>query len=199
MSRLKIEVARRQLGAALSLYLADNDPVSVHCLANGGCEMVEFYAQKAGAKPFTSHILQTIPNIDVKEIRKLQRQFWSAFKHPINLHTRQERDDDELLSRFDDLQNDHVLFIGWYDYMVATGALPIEAQVHQLWYLLMYPEKVDPSFSLARYEAMFPNLRTKSRADQKKTLNDGIARAHSMPNVWDDPATDRRPLLLSWP
>ena len=48
MSRLKIECARRQLGTALDLYLRDLDPVSVHCLANGGCELIQFHAAKAG-------------------------------------------------------------------------------------------------------------------------------------------------------
>ena len=64
MSDLKIECARRQLGTALHLYLRDLDPVSVHCLANGGCELIEFYAKKAGAKPFVLHILETQPKLD---------------------------------------------------------------------------------------------------------------------------------------
>jgi len=51
MSKLKVESARRQLGTALHLYLRNLDPVSVHCLANGGCEVIEFYAEKAGGQP----------------------------------------------------------------------------------------------------------------------------------------------------
>lgn len=101
--------------------------------------------------------------------------------------------------RFDDTANDHALFIGWYDYMLATGALPIEAQVHQLWSLYVYPDKVDPIFQFAKYEHLFPNLRSKPRAGQKRQLNDAIAKARSMPDVLSDPATDIRPLLLSWP
>jgi len=41
MSKLKIECARRQLGTALNLYLRNLDPGSVHCLANGRCELVQ--------------------------------------------------------------------------------------------------------------------------------------------------------------
>jgi hypothetical protein len=55
----KIEAARRQLGTALALYLKDQGPVSVHCLAGGGCELIEYYAQKGSGEPFTSHILKT--------------------------------------------------------------------------------------------------------------------------------------------
>jgi hypothetical protein len=51
----------------------------------------------------------------------------------------QERDDDQLLTHFTDEQNDHALFIGWYDY-AQVEALPMEAQVHQVWYFNLYPE-----------------------------------------------------------
>lgn len=77
----KIEIARRQLGTALALYLQDQDPVSVHCLAGGGCELIEYFAEKTGAKPLTSHLKNVNPGIDIKEIRRLQRQYWYAFKH----------------------------------------------------------------------------------------------------------------------
>jgi hypothetical protein len=43
LSKLKIASARRQLGTALALYLQDADPVSVHCLAGGGCELIDYY------------------------------------------------------------------------------------------------------------------------------------------------------------
>jgi len=119
MSKLKVASARRQLGTALSLYLQDLDPVSVHCLAGGGCELIEYYAKKAGAQPFASHILKTFPDMKISEVRRLQRQYWSAFKHATHQHSGEERDDHALLKRFTDSQNDHVLFIGWYDYAAA--------------------------------------------------------------------------------
>jgi hypothetical protein len=72
MSTLKIECARRQLGTALDLYLPDLDPVSVHCLVNGGCELIEFYARKAGGVPFTSHILKDRPDLNIAALRKIQ-------------------------------------------------------------------------------------------------------------------------------
>ncbi len=45
-----------------------------------------------------------------------------------------ERDDEKLLARFDDEVNDHTLFIGWHDYMLAVRALPVEAQAFHVWY-----------------------------------------------------------------
>jgi hypothetical protein len=194
----KIEAARRQLGTALALYLQDQDPVSVHCLAGGGCELIEYYAQKAGGEPFSSHALATFPDLSIGQLRKLQRQHWTAFKHATHLGG-QERNDDELLSGFTDLQNDHALFIGWYDYAVVANAMPIEAQVHQIWYLALYPEKLDPAHSVEPIEAMFPDLRSQPRVQQKRMLMDRIKMARSDAQLMNDPKTEKRPLIIGWP
>jgi|SRR5215831_11057825 len=199
MSRLKIESARRQLGTALALFLDSYDPVAVHCLAGGGCELIEYYAKKAGAEPFTTHILKTQPHLDIKKVRRLQRQYWNAFKHAAHQHSGQERDDDELLLRFTDEQNDHALFIGWYDYAHATNSMPVEAQVHQAWYLALCPAKLDPSHPQAPYEQVFPGLQTKSRLEQKRMLNNVIERARVDRDVMANSRTDPRALILGWP
>jgi hypothetical protein len=81
MSRLKIECARRQLGTALDLYLRDLDPISVHCLASGGWEVIAVYAEKAGAQPLGSQILKEQPHLKMEDLRKIQVDYWNAFKH----------------------------------------------------------------------------------------------------------------------
>jgi len=194
---LKIESARRQLGTALALYLQDEDPVSVHCLAGGGCELIEYYATKAGAKPFTSHMMRATPGLDIKQIRRLQRQYWNAFKHA-RYQNDKERDDNSLLAQFSDVQNDHALFIGWYDYALAVHSMPIEAQAHQVRYIALYPEKLDQKHSIDRYEKIFPDLRRRSRVDQKRMLNDAINKARTDPTMMDDEKTERRSLILNW-
>ena len=198
MSILKIESARRQLGTALALYLQDKDPVSVHCLAGGGCELIEYFAKKAGGQPFTSHILKTWPDLEIKKVRSLQRQFWTAFKHATHRYGGEERDDDALLARFNDEQNDHALLIGWYDYALATRTMPIEAQVHQAWYFALHPTKLNQQLSAEPYEELFPDLRYKSRAEQKRMLNCVIEKKRTDNIVMGDPRTDTRPLMLGW-
>jgi hypothetical protein len=198
MSDLKIECARRQLGTALHLYLRDLDPVSVHCLANGGSELIEFYAKKAGAKPFVLHILETQPKLDIKALRKAQRQYSNAFKHALERHGVKERDDDKLLSSFTDEQNDVALFIGWYDYEQATKKMPVEAQVHQLWWIALHPDKLDPNRAnaLTGVEKFFPGLRGRPRAKQKRMLKKVIERMRTDKKLMRDPRTDFRPLAL---
>ncbi|MBB4041815.1 hypothetical protein GGR34_003496 [Microvirga flocculans] len=197
---LKVESARRQLGTALALYLMDHDPVSVHCLAGGGCEVIEFYAGKSAA-PFVTQVLNENPNIDLERFRRLQRQYWTAFKHAtrwVGKGKAVERDDDELLYQFTDEQNDVALFIGWSDYAKATGTMPIEAQVQQAWWIAKNLEKLHPNHSKARYEGLFPNIKSLPRADQKRLLREKIEWARSVPEVMSDPKTERRALILPW-
>ena len=111
----------------------------------------------------------------------------------------QERDDDKLLSRFTDEQNDIALFIGWYDYAWTTGTMPVEAIVHHLWYLALRPDKLGPRPSDQLYEEIFAALPTKSRADQKRMLNEVIEIVRASSNVMSDPFTEARGLMLNWP
>jgi len=194
----KIEAARRQLGTALHLYLNDFDPVSVLCLAGGGCEVIEHYVSKAGGEPFISLTLETHPDLDAAKLHRTQRRYWNAFKHALDLKGR-ERDDQKLLADFEDTQNDHMLFIGWYDYAQAVNKMPIEAQVHQAWYLALYPEKLDPVFSKEQFESLFPNLKNLTRAKQKLRLKNAIRRARANKKIMRDPRTEQRALILGWP
>src|SRR5262245_48778562 len=191
----KTEIARRQLGTALTLFLQDSDPVSVHTLACAGCEIAEYLTRKAGAEPFSTHALLTFPDLNIGKIRELQNQYWNTFKHA---RTRggMERKDGELLERFGDEVNDHTLLIGWHDYMRAVGALPIEAQIFQVWYFALYPEKLKPEVDTTIHQKVFPMLPSKSRADQKRALREVISSFRRDAEVMCHPQTDPRPLML---
>ena len=140
-------------------------------------------------------MLATLPYLDMKELRGLQRQFWNAFKHATTRDGK-ERDDRKLLERFNDLQNDHTLFVGWYDYMLAVRSMPVEAQVFQAWYFTLYPEKLNPSTDRAQYDAIFPGLRNLSRGAQKKALKKAIAKVRRDKAVMQDRRTDRQRLTM---
>jgi hypothetical protein len=191
----KTEIARRQLGTALAMFLEDSDPVSVNTLACAGCEIAEYLTRKAGEEPFSTHALLSFPDLNIDKIRQLQNQYWNAFKHA---RTRGgiEREDSELLERFGDEVNDHTLFVGWHDYMLAVGALPIEAQIFQAWYFALYPEKSNPEVDTRIYRQLFPMLPSKFRADQKRALRQVISSFREDADVMTHPKTDPRPLML---
>jgi len=100
------------------------------------------------------------------------------------------------LGRFDDDTNNHTLFIGWHDYMLATGTLPPQAQAFQIWYFALYPDKLNPDVDSTPYERVFPNLKEKSAPERKKMLRDWIASARNDLDLMADPRTDARPLIL---
>jgi hypothetical protein len=192
---VKIAIARRQLGTALSLFLADEDPVSVHCLACGGAEIADFLAKNAGSKSFSQHALKVHPDMKPKDLVYLRNQYWNAMKHALRKNGA-VRDDNELLERFDDKHNDHSLFVGWYDYAAAVGCIPIEAQAFQVWYFANYPEKLIDGFPTADIEEQFPRIREMKRSEKKRALKRSITWAKRQPDIMQDPKTDRRKLVL---
>jgi hypothetical protein len=191
----KTEIARRQLSTALALFLKDSDPVSVHTLACAGCEIAEYLTRKAGAEPFNTHVLLTFPDLDIGKIRRLKNQYWNAFKHA-QMRDGIEREDSELLERFGDEVNDHTLYVGWHDYMLAVGSLPIEAQIFLAWYCGLYLEKLNPEVDTTTYRRLFPMLPSKSRSDQKQALREVISSYRGNAEVMTHPKTDPRPLML---
>jgi hypothetical protein len=76
--------------------------------------------------------------------------------------------------------------------------MPIEAQVHQAWYLALHPMKLHEKHSPEPYEELFPDLRPKSRPEQKRMLNAVIEEARANNDYMTDPKTDTRPLMLGW-
>jgi hypothetical protein len=151
----KLEVARRQLGTALWLFLEDLDPVSVHTLTGAGVELAEQEARDVGVSPFIEHILQTNPGMSPQQYYALSRQFYNAFKHALQKNG-SARDDSMLLQDFGDVQNDALLFVGWTDLIRASTSSPIEAQVFQAWFYACYPKKLAAKSVANRFLSAFP-------------------------------------------
>lgn len=197
---LKIEAARRQLGMALDLHIRGLDPVSVHCLASGGCEVIEHFAAAGEQGSLSAFLLEQNPDLKIADLRKLQRQHWNAFKHATGKSEGSAaRADDELLQAFSSRNNDAPLFVGWTDYGNATGMMPIEAQVFVAWYLAKYPAKAAPDNLRDEIDRMFPGLPTQRPAKQRAELVRAIERARKNKIVMADPKTEHRPLVLGWP
>jgi hypothetical protein len=193
----KLDIARRQLGAALALFFENSDPVSVHTLACSGGEIAEHLTRKAAAEPFSTHILKTMSDLNIGDVRRLQNQYWNAFKHAAT-RGGLDRPDQQLIERFTDEVNDHALFIGWHDYMLASGSLPLEAQTFQTWYFAMYSDKLAPEVDAARFHSVFPKILEVGRAEQKAMLRAVTERYRKDNAIMSDPQTDPRPLILAW-
>ena len=193
-TQVKVALARRQLGTALALFLQDDDPVSVHCLACGGTELAAFLADQSDQTSFTEHALMTFPEMKTGELVSLRNKYWNAMKHARS-RDGSLRDDQDLMDAFDDEKNDHVLFIGWHDYGLAVGVLPIEAQAFQAWYFSCYPDKVQVA-DRQKYIDLFPGIREADRTSRKKMLRRKIDWAKKQKHVMLDGKTERRKLVL---
>src|SRR5689334_20427365 len=185
----KAEIARRQLGAALDMFLRGQDPVSIHCLAMAGGEVSEWLAERAGGEPFKNHVLDTFPDMNIRELREIQRQFSNAFKHATDRNGR-DREDEVVLRDFDPAVNEHVLFTGWYDYAMAGLPRPIEAQVFEAWYLAKYPEKINPEVDTSALARIFPHFKLLSSDRQHAQLGDAIRKARKNGAVMAHADTD---------
>jgi len=191
----KLDVARHQLGTALDLFIRDRDPISVQCLACGGGELIEAIATMQNVRPFTSHILEVIPEIDLPRIRHLQKQFWNAFKH-LNKRDGQQRDDEATLAAFDDTKNDAALFIGWYDYCEVTGRLPLPVQVFQIWYYALNEEKLSPESDFDAIRSVFPAIMMADRTEQKRKLRRTVEKYRHDKKILANPQTEDGPLCF---
>jgi hypothetical protein len=179
----KAEIARRQLGTALSLYLDDRDPVSVHVLACAGMELAEHLALKAGAKAFRLFGQEGAPFLTDKEYGDIRGQFASAFKHATK-RKGIERDDTQIMADFSDIQNDDRLFIGWFDYVNAGNSHPIESHGFQSWYMAMHPERLQSPEGralLGELDPIFSGVARLPRDRQKAMLKKQIAKAKKNP------------------
>jgi hypothetical protein len=191
----KLNVARHQLGTALDLFIRDRDPIAVQCLACGGGELIEAIAAANNLRPFSTHVLENMPDLDIKRVRTLQRRYWNAFKH-MNERGGQPRDDSEILGSFNDNANDAALFIGWHDYYAVTGRIPLPVQVFQLWWFSLNEARLAEGADLDTIRKLFPNIMRDSRAEQKRRLRRIIEKYRADAKTLADPRTEKNPLCF---
>jgi hypothetical protein len=108
----KIEIARRELGSALHLFLGDYCPVSVHVLASAGGEITQGLADKAGGHAYREALPLMSPPQTERSVNDAMRLFSNAFKH-LEKKDGTPRDDTHLFEIFSDEDNAGVLFKGW--------------------------------------------------------------------------------------
>ncbi|UVO52910.1 hypothetical protein [Sphingomonas sp. SUN039] len=194
---IKLAIARRQLGTALALFLDDKDPVSVHCLACGGGELAYRLAQSVGKESWFDTTLAANPTIRWKELFGHRNRFWNAMKHATDREGLL-RTDDDLLSQFNDAQNDELLFISIYDFGSASeGYAPLEMFLFMYWFNARYPDLLGPCELQSQSEALFPEIVNASRREAKSRLRRVIDRYRKNPSLWLHRRHDQRQLILN--
>ena len=190
----KLLVARAQLGAATRLFLDDMDPVSVHVLICGAAEVLEALAHTAGLQTVASILCEDQPDLTPDDLVKIRNAYWNAMKY-FSTKAGIPRKDGPLLTEFSDEENDPRLFEAWMHYGAVSGAMPVEAQVFQMWLLSIQGlgDDDDPDMPIS----LFPGLRQASRTEQKDLLRAAIAHVRRDKLVEGHSMTETLPLLLT--
>jgi hypothetical protein len=148
---------------------------------------------------FRSLAQKSFPGMTDEQHKHIRNQFWNAFKHATNRKL-SLRDDDDLMQQFSLSENDVRLFTGWSDYSMVAEALPIEAQVFNMWFLALDLTKFGPDTDrefVARLESEFPGLADLPRARQQQRLRHAVQKWKRDRRLLDSSLTDCRPLILS--
>lgn len=158
----KLEVARRQLVAAIRLLFEARDVVSVYSLATNAQEVLSTLCEKKNVRSLRQFIAAPA-GMSVEDVQqKLINRARNFFKHA-------DWDPDGILSDFQEEDCDSVLLIACFDLIELEKKSPVEVQVFLAWYGALYPEKFPPEFEIVRAgERKFPGLRAKSRREQKR-------------------------------
>ena len=193
----KVEIARRQLGTALALFIERLDPVSVHVLACGAVEVLQGVAKHAGV-PTIEDLMRERSHFTEADCRKARNMYWNAMKHH-KAHDGSPRDDADLLQAFSEAENELTLFAGWLDYRSITGEAPSEADVFEIWYVAkrnpsLLPNIKEDAFAFATSD--FDKFREMNENEQRETLK-YWAKAVRTEQPLIHLSTDRRPLILS--
>ena len=193
--QLKVDIARAQLGMATELFLKDRDPISVHALACGACELLDGVGQTKNVEVLSALVLKLQPDMKLGKVVRLRNQYWNAMKHFYEQDKKTVREDGDLLGSFSDVQNDTVIWEGWHDYQALTGVLPIEAQVIQVWYFAINEEKLAPEVDRKSYRRIFPDIRENDRVEQKRRLRRACEKYRGDWQIMADPKTETRQLV----
>ncbi|WP_446332861.1 hypothetical protein [Burkholderia pseudomallei] len=160
----KIDAARRQLITAIRLFFDGGDLVSVYSLASNAWEVIDVLCTSAGVESFSKQARENLPA-------------GHTLKHYINepcrnffKHAEQDPNPDSSVE-LREANVAAILFLAVEDYIRFRQGGPVEAQVFQLWFIAVFPEKVaeDNDVAQSKLESgnlAFPGIATLALSDQ---------------------------------
>jgi hypothetical protein len=160
----KIDAAKRQLITAIRLFFEGGDPVSVYSLASNAWEVVDVFCTNAGVESFSKQARENLPTGHTLRyyINEPCRNF---FKHA------EQDPDPESSVELREANVAALLFLAVEDYIRFRRGGPVEAQVFQLWFIAVFPEKVTEGDPVAQpklesAKLAFPGIATLASSDK---------------------------------
>lgn len=168
----KLEVAQREINAAVRLLFSGADPIAILVLAAAARGIVTTLCEKQGIKSFFDDVQDEHPHLTRREIFREANRHSNWFKHA-------EEDAEDVLEGFKPSDADMALFCAIYDFGSICKGKSVEAQVFEGWFLTLYG---NPQDTPAGLDDFFPNLRNLSRPEQLALGKKRLAWALAVPD-----------------
>ncbi|CAM2339820.1 conserved hypothetical protein [Burkholderia vietnamiensis] len=184
----KVDAARRQLITAIRLFFDRGDPVSVYSLASNAWEIIDVLCTSAGVESFSKQVREDLPARHTLKYY-INEPYRNFFKHA-------ERDPNPDSSvELREANVAAILFLAVEDYIRFRQGGPIEAQVFQLWFIAVFPEKVseDDPVAQSKLEStrlVFPGIATRASSDQIDMGRQVLEAARKDAGLAADPQTE---------
>lgn len=131
----KIDAACRQLITAIRLFFDDGDPASIYSLASNAWEVIDVLCTSAGVDSFSKQARESLaPGQTLKHyVNQPCRNFFKHADHDQNPDSSVELCEANVSA---------IVFLAVEDYIRLRKGGPVEAQVFQLWFIAVFPERV---------------------------------------------------------
>ncbi len=178
MAVSKLDVARRQLLAAIHLHWFLLEPIATYQLAANAAEVCDGLLIAMGRVRIKQRI-QEVQGWSPKTISVLVNA-------PRNFAKHADKDPYDHMEDISSEDCDAIILTACVDYCIASGRSPIIFGVFVAWYASIYPEKTGEFFAMEA-QTIFPNLKNAPRGEQIKA-----ARSHLLKPVNSEMLNDRR-------
>ena len=127
----KVQVAQRQIDAAIRMLFANEDAIAIHTVLCAGFRIL---------RDLVKHKKVDSPQLFEKIIRpEMKKEFWHLFNKPYNFFKHADKDPEDILDTVDEEINDFWLFLAIRYYDALGERLTTEMNAYQGWFMLSYP------------------------------------------------------------
>ena len=147
----KLDVAQREINAAVNMTFAGGDPVAICVLASAARAIVGALCEIADASSFKKELQDFQPEMSDRAYYKAANKAWNFFKHA-------DQDPEDVLEGFKPDDADSILFTAVFDFGALCQGKSIEAQVFEGWFLFRYGNPEDVPAGLPDLFPDLPNL-----------------------------------------
>jgi hypothetical protein len=184
----KIDAARRQLITAIRLFFDGGDPVSVYSLASNAWEVIDVLCTSSGVESFSKQARENLPAGHTLKyyINEPCRNFFKHAEQDPNPDSSVELCETNVAA---------ILFLAVEDYIRFRQGGPVEAQVFQLWFIAVFPEKVTEDDPVAQSilesaKLAFPGMATLASSDKIEMGRQVLEAARKDAGLAADPKTE---------